>query len=41
MQRTREFWTARLDNLEAALRAEDAIEAAAQSSKRTVKRKRK
>src|SRR5919198_5911894 len=29
MQRTREFWTSRLDHLEAALRAEDAIEAAA------------
>ena len=41
MQRTREFWSARLDDLEAALRAEDAIEAAAQSSKRTLKRKRK
>ena len=41
MQRTREFWTSRLDNLEAALRAEDAIEAAARSAKRTVKRKRK
>ena len=41
MQRTREFWTSRLDDLEAALRAEDAIEAAAKSSKRTVKRKDK
>ena len=41
MQRTREFWTARLDDLEAALRAEDAIAAAAKSSKQTVKRKRK
>jgi DNA-binding transcriptional ArsR family regulator len=41
MQRTREFWNSRLDDLEAALRAEDAIEAAAKSSKRTVKRKRK
>jgi len=41
MQRTREFWTSRLDDLEAALRAEDAIEAAAKSSKRTEKRKRK
>ena len=28
MQRTREFWTSRLDVLEAALRAEDAIEKA-------------
>ena len=41
MQRTREFWSAHLDDLEAALRAEDAIEAAAKSSKRTVKGKRK
>ena len=41
MSRTREFWTARLDNLEAALRAEDAIAAAAKSSKQPVKRKRK
>ena len=41
MQRTREFWNSRLDHLEAALRAEDAIEAASESSKRTVKRKRK
>jgi DNA-binding transcriptional ArsR family regulator len=41
MQRTREFWTSRLDDLEAALRAEDAIAAAAKSSKQTVKRKRK
>ena len=41
MARTREFWSARLDNLEAALRAEDAIEAAAKSSKQPVKRKRK
>jgi len=41
MQRTREFWNSRLDDLEAALRAEDAIEAASKSSKRTVKRKRK
>ena len=41
MQRTREFWNTRLDVLEAALRADDAIKAAAQSSKRTVKRKRK
>ena len=32
MQRTREFWDSRLDRLEAALRAEDAIEKAAQSS---------
>ena len=41
MLRTREFWNTRLDVLEAALRADDAIKAAAQSSKRTVKRKRK
>src|SRR6266852_8769310 len=41
MARTREFWNTRLDVLEAALRADDAIKAAAQSSKRTVKRKRK
>jgi DNA-binding transcriptional ArsR family regulator len=33
MARTREFWSARLDDLEAALRAEDAIAAAARSSK--------
>jgi DNA-binding transcriptional ArsR family regulator len=41
MERTREFWSARLDDLEAALRAEDAIAAASKSSQRTVKRKRK
>jgi len=41
MLKTREFWSARLDDLEAALRAEDAIAAAAKTSKRTVKRKRK
>src|SRR2546421_4466230 len=41
MSRTREFWNSRLDQLEAALRAEDAIEAAVKSSKRTTKRKRK
>ena len=41
MSRTREFWNSRLDQLEAALRADDAIEAAAKSAKRTVKRKRK
>jgi DNA-binding transcriptional ArsR family regulator len=40
MLRTREFWSSRLDVLEAALRAEDAIAAAAKTSKRTVKRKR-
>jgi DNA-binding transcriptional ArsR family regulator len=41
MLRTREFWNSRLDVLEAALRAEDAVAAAAKSSKRTLKRKRK
>ncbi|HZZ94915.1 MAG TPA: metalloregulator ArsR/SmtB family transcription factor [Usitatibacter sp.] len=41
MVRTREFWNSRLDDLEAALRADDAIDAAAHSSKRTVKRRRK
>jgi DNA-binding transcriptional ArsR family regulator len=41
MLRMREFWSARLDLLESTLRAEDAIAAAARSSKRTVKRKRK
>ena len=41
MQQTREFWSSRLDALEAALRADDAIKAAARSSKRTVKRKAK
>jgi DNA-binding transcriptional ArsR family regulator len=33
MQRTREFWSRRLDALEAALRAEDAIDAAKKSSR--------
>ncbi|HWI99032.1 MAG TPA: metalloregulator ArsR/SmtB family transcription factor [Burkholderiales bacterium] len=32
MQRTREFWSSRLDALDAALRAEDAIEAARRKS---------
>lgn len=41
MAKTRDFWSSRLDALEAALRADDAIKAAAKSSKRTVKRKRK
>ena len=41
MQRTREFWTSRLDDLEAALRAEDAIAKASKTSQRTAKRKRK
>ena len=40
IQRERAAWTARLDKLEAALRAEDAIEAAKKSS-RTVKPRRK
>jgi DNA-binding transcriptional ArsR family regulator len=39
MRQTREFWTSRLDHLEAALRAEDAIAKAAKSS--SSKRKRK
>ena len=34
MRETRQFWTTRLDRLEAALRAEDAIEAARKSSKK-------
>jgi DNA-binding transcriptional ArsR family regulator len=38
MERTREFWTSRLDILEATLRAEDAIAAAASSSKRIAKK---
>jgi DNA-binding transcriptional ArsR family regulator len=38
MLRTREFWSERLDVLEAALRAEDAIKTA---SKRSLRRKRK
>jgi DNA-binding transcriptional ArsR family regulator len=33
--RAREFWTSRLDVLEATLRAEDAIDAASQSSRKT------
>src|SRR5688572_26482509 len=41
MLQTRRFWDSRLDALEAALRAEDAIGAAAKTSKQTVKRKRK
>lgn len=39
MQNTREFWSSRLDLLEAALRAEDAIEKASSTSKRIPKRK--
>ena len=41
MLKTRDFWNDKLDNLEAALRAEDAIAAAAKTSKRTLKRKSK
>jgi DNA-binding transcriptional ArsR family regulator len=41
MHETREFWTSRLDHLEAALRAEDAITKASKTSKSTLKRKRK
>ena len=41
MQRERMAWTARLDRLEAALRAEDAIEAAKKSSRNLNKRRRK
>jgi DNA-binding transcriptional ArsR family regulator len=40
MQKTREFWTSRLDHLEAALRADDAIAKAAKSPP-PPKRKRK
>ena len=39
MQKTRAFWSSRLDALEAALRAEDAIEKASSTSKRNLKRK--
>ena len=38
MLKTREFWSARLDALVAALRADDVIKTAARSSKPTVKR---
>ena len=41
MRETREFWNSRLDTLEAALRAEDAISHAAESSKSPSKRKRR
>jgi DNA-binding transcriptional ArsR family regulator len=41
MLKTSEFWSARLDQLEAALRADDAIAAAKKSSQRLAKRKRK
>lgn len=40
MARTRAFWTSRLDRLEAALRAEDAIEAAKHSSRQPRPRKK-
>ena len=39
MHETRQFWSSRLDRLEAALRAEYAIQNAASTSTRTVKRK--
>ena len=41
MHRERLAWTARLDRLEAALRAEDAIEAARTTSRKSVKPRRK
>ena len=43
MQETREFWNSRLDALEAALRADDAIESARRSSHHTqpIQRRRK
>jgi DNA-binding transcriptional ArsR family regulator len=41
MVRTREFWSVRLDRLETALRAEDAIAKASHTSQQPVKRKRK
>ena len=41
MARTRAFWASRLDKLEAALRAEDAIEAARKSSVKSPKPRRK
>ena len=40
MLRTREFWTSRLDLLESRLRAEDAIAAAFNSSKRSAKKRK-
>lgn len=39
MARTREFWNSRLDDLEAALRADDAIAAAAGSSRQSPRTK--
>ena len=41
MLQTREFWSSRLDTLEAVLRAEDAIEKARKTSSKTSKRKSK
>jgi hypothetical protein len=41
MQETRAFWNARLDNLEAVLRAEDAIEKARKPSPSPKKRRSK
>ena len=41
MARTRAFWTSRLDRLEAALRAEDAVAAAQKTSLKSVKPRRK
>ena len=41
MERTRAFWASRLDRLEAALRAEDAVEAAKKTSLKSVKPRRK
>jgi DNA-binding transcriptional ArsR family regulator len=41
MARTREFWSSRLDVLEAALRAEDAIEKARKTPPPHLKRRRK
>jgi DNA-binding transcriptional ArsR family regulator len=40
IQRERAAWTARLDRLEAALRAEDAIEAAKSTARKHIKRRR-
>src|SRR5437868_4768223 len=40
MQDTRAFWNSRLDDLEAALRADDAIEAARKTSSQTKPRKK-
>ncbi len=39
MSRTRRFWSARLDDLEAALRADDAIQAAAKSPKHSPRKR--